>query len=308
MEFRILGPLEIRQNGHALPCKGAKQRLLLATLLLHVNEVVSSDRLIEALWGERPPPTANKALQVHVSQLRRLLEPDLLVTRPPGYELHLDDARIDLQQFVAAAGQGRAALAAGRTDQAAAVLADALALWRGPALDDLSYEQVLQPEIARLEELRLAVLEDRIEADLECGRHLELIGELEQLAMQHPLRERIRGQLMLALYRSGRQAEALDVYADARSRLVEELGLEPGRDLKTLQQRILEQDPGLDARPRPAASQTADRSFIGRERELAELTHFLMGALAGRGGIVLIGGEPGIGKSRLAEALARHAH
>jgi DNA-binding SARP family transcriptional activator len=308
MDFRILGPLEIRQNEQPLPCKGAKQRLLLAVLLLRANEVVSSDHLIDALWAENPPPTANKALQMHVSQLRRLLEPGLLVTRPPGYELRVGDWGIDLQLFEAHVTRARAAAAAGRTDEASTLFAEALALWRGPPLADLTFERVLQPDIARLEELRLAALEDWIDADLALGRHVELIGELERLAAEHPLREGIRRQLMLALYRSGRQAEALDVYTETRKRLVEELGLEPGRELTELQQQILGHDPALDLGARPGlALRPPAEGLVGRESELGRLSRTVEEGIAGRGAIVLIGGEPGIGKSRMAEALARHA-
>src|SRR4051812_44586182 len=230
MDFRILGPLEIRQNGRALPCKGAKQRLLLAALLLHANEVVSSDRLIDALWGDNPPATATKALQMHISQLRRLLAPDILVTRPPGYELRVADDELDLERFDTAVRQARTALGQRHLREAADLLASALAMWRGPPLADLSFEEFLQPEIARLEELRLAALEDRIEADLALGRHGELVAELEALAVEHPLRERIHAQLMTALYRCGRQADALGVYRETRRRLVDELGLEPNRE------------------------------------------------------------------------------
>jgi DNA-binding SARP family transcriptional activator/tetratricopeptide (TPR) repeat protein len=308
MEFRILGPLEIRQNEHAVTCKGAKQRLLLAVLLLHANEVVSNDRLIEALWGEHPPPTAAKALQMHVSQLRRLLEPDLIATRPPGYQLRVEREQLDLAQFEAAVGEARAAAARGQTADAAARLADALALWRGPPLADLTFEEFLRPEITRLEELHMVAIEDRIDAELALARHAALVPELEAVAAEHPLRERVRGQLMLALYRSGRQAEALDVYRDTRRLLVDELGLEPGRELKALEQQILDQDPKLDLPVEASAEAALDgATLVGRDKELAELLPVLASAAAGRGAAVLIGGEPGIGKSRLAESLARHA-
>src|SRR3954454_3703321 len=308
MDFGILGPLEIRHDGRAIECKGAKQRILLAMLLLRPNQPVSSDHLIDALWGHDPPATANKALQVHVSHLRRLLEPGLLVTRAPGYELRVGDWQIDLQVFEAHLARARAAAAARRADQASVLFGEALALWRGPPLGDLTFAPVLQPDIAHLEELRLTALEDRIDADLALGRHTDLIGELELLAAENPLRERIRKQLMVALYRSGRQAEALDVYTDTRKRLVGELGLEPGRALMELQQQVLAHDPALDleARPGPVWRPPAE-GLVGREAELSRRSQTVEAAIAGQGTIVLIGGEPGIGKSRMAEALARHA-
>jgi DNA-binding SARP family transcriptional activator len=302
MEFKILGPLEVRAGDRDITCKGAKQRLLLSVLLLNANEVVSRDRLVDVLWGDEPPETS-KALQMHVSQLRKSLEPGVLVTRPPGYELRVAPADVDVHRFEAAAEQGRAALAAGRPADARRVLEQALALWRGPPFADLTFEECLQGDIARLEELRLAALEARIDADLALGNHAEVIGELEQLAAAHPTRERVRAQLMLALYRSGRQAEALEVYRDTRTTLVDELGIEPGRELQALEGRVLAQDPHLEL----AHESEPAEALLGRGRELAQLLPLVDRALAGSGGLLLIGGEPGIGKSQLAEAIASRA-
>ena len=323
MEFRILGPLEVHETGKSVPLGGKKQRGLLAILLLNANQVVSTDRLIDELWGETPPETAAKGLQVHVSQLRKVLEPDrasgesgqLLVTRAPGYILKLDPEQFDLERFRRLADEGREALSASDPEGAAAKLGEALALWRGDPLADLA-DAFAPREVSRLEEMRFAALEDRIEADLERGAHAEVIGELERLVAEEPLRERPRAQLMLALYRSGRQAEALDAYGTARRALVEELGIEPGRELKELQAAILEQDPALDLqravaerrqRPSEAAgpdgAATPSESFVGRERELAEFRTAFDDALAGRMSVFLIAGEPGIGKTRLADEL-----
>lgn len=256
MEFRILGPLEVREEGRLLPLASAKQRALLAILLLNANQVVSRERLIDELWGREPPETAVKALQVHVSQLRKVLERAgagrLLRTRAPGYVLDVDPEKLDLHRVARLLAEGRRLLADGDHAAASAKFVDALALWRGQALAEFALEPFAQAEIARIEELRIGALEDRIEADLALGRHTELTGELEALVAQQPLRERLRGQLMLALYRSGRQADALAAYREARRGLVEELGIEPGRDLQRLQKAILVQDPSLD-RPAPSA-------------------------------------------------------
>jgi DNA-binding SARP family transcriptional activator len=316
MEFRILGPLEVCDDGRRLALGGARRRALLAMLLLHPNEVVSSDRLIDALWGQRPPDNAAKALQVHVSGLRKLLEPErrpgephgVLVTRPPGYLLALAPEQLDLGRFERLRAEAIQALAAGDAAAAVGKLRRALALWRGSPLADLAYEPFAQTEIARLEELRVAALEDRLEAELALGRHSDLVGELEALIAEHPLRERLRAQLMLALYRSGRQAEALAAYRDARRTLVDELGIEPGRSLRELERAILRQDPGLEPPAAAESARQAPRSvFVGRERELAELAGGLDDALAGRGRLFLLVGEPGIGKSRLAEELVAQA-
>jgi DNA-binding SARP family transcriptional activator len=308
MEFKVLGPLEVHDGNRSLAPSGQKPRLVLAVLLLHPNQVVSTDTLIEALWGEAAPATAVKAVQVHVSRLRKLIAPDILVTRPPGYELRVEPGQLDLQRFEEAIAEARTAGEAGHWEDAAQTLSAALALWRGPPLADLRYEAALQADVARLEELRLAAIEDRLEADLVLGRHPDVIGELEALTAVHPLRERLCGQLMLALYRSGRQADALEAYRVTRGALVEELGIEPGRRLRELHQAILEQDPGLDP---PAAgrapAESAPSTFVGRAPELAELIEGLDDAFAGRGRLLLLVGEPGIGKSRLAEELVMRA-
>jgi DNA-binding SARP family transcriptional activator len=230
------------EHGRSLDLGGVKQRSLLALLLLHANQVVSTDRLIDELWGAAPPATAAKSIQVMVSKLRRILGEHRLVTQPPGYLLRLDLAELDLARFERLVAEARRAA----PESAAQKLRQALALWRGPALADLAYERFAQAEVARLEELRLAALDQRIDADLAAGRHAELVGELEALVAEHPLRERLRCQLMLALYRSSRQAEALAAYRAARHELSEGLGLEPSEELKWLEQAILRQDPALD--------------------------------------------------------------
>ncbi len=322
MDFKILGPLEVEVDDRPLTLGGTKQRALLALLLIHANEVVSSDRLIEELWGDRPPEAAPKALQVAVSRLRRALEPEraqgqssaLLVTRSPGYELRLERGQLDLHRFDDQVAAGRKALSNGDPARALERLDAALDLWRGPPLSDLAYELFAQSEAGRLEELRSAVIEDQIAAELELGRHSELVPRLQELVRREPLRERLREQLMTALYGCGRQADALAAFQDARRTLVEELGIEPGPGLRELHERILRQDPGLDERPARAPGVAGDgepeRSrgvFVGRERELAELGRVLENALTGRGGVALVAGEPGIGKSKLATELVRLA-
>jgi DNA-binding SARP family transcriptional activator/tetratricopeptide (TPR) repeat protein len=294
LEFRILGPLEVTSDGQALDLGGSKQRALLAVLLLNVNEVVSQQRLIDALWEDDPPETAQKAVQVHVSALRKLVGRERLETRPPGYRLRVDAVELDLERFRALRAEGRAA--------------EALTLWRGPPLADFAYQRFAQAEIARLEELRLGCIEERVEGDLLAGRHAELVGELEGLVAEHPLRERLRGQLMLALYRSGRQADALTVYQDARRVLVDELGIEPTRKLRDLHQAVLRQDPALEqVEPARAEATVRARDFVGREPELAQLLAGLDDVVAGHGRLFLLQGEPGIGKSALADQLASHA-
>jgi len=239
MEFRILGPLEAVDGDRTVPLGGPRQRALLALLLTHSNRVVSVDRLIDELWGEETPSAAPNALQYHVSQLRKTLAPhDAILTQEPGYLIRIENDELDLHRFE----RLREAATTAPPDQAAQLLREALALWRGAPLADLAQEEFAQAEIRRLEELRLSTLEQRVEVELELGEHSELIGELERLAREHPLRERLRAQLMLALYRSGRQAEALAAYRDLRAVLDEELGIEPSRALRELEQAILRQD------------------------------------------------------------------
>lgn len=282
MDFRLLGPLDVVDHGRSIQVGHGKRRSLLVLLLLHPNEVISAERLIDALWGERPPATAAKSLHVYVSQLRRELGRDavsanggVLVTRGNGYAACVGTEDIDTQRFERMLADGLRALGTGDAHRASAKLTEAIAMWRGPALADLAYEPFAQREIARLEELRLVAVEGRIDADLELGRHAELVGELEGLVREHPLRERLRAQLMLALYRCGRQAEALDVYRDARTLLVSELGLEPGPPLRELEAKILDHSPelappsGPPRRSAPRRAPPAERKPEARSRRPA---------------------------------------
>jgi predicted ATPase/DNA-binding SARP family transcriptional activator len=304
--FSLLGPLAVSCNGEPVALGGQKRRALLAVLLLDSNRVVSRDRLIDALWGDEPPDTARNTIQVYVSQLRKLLPEGTLQTAPPGYRLVADPDTIDLFEFIRLSQDGRTALETGDAASAAEALRTALALWRGPALADLAWEPFAQVEVVRLEELRLAALEDRIEADLALGRHGQLIGELEGLVAEHQLRERLRGQLMLALYRSGRQADALAVYHRARRTLVDELGIEPSESLRKLERAILEHDPSLEAPPaRPTSTRrlpTPPTPLLGRERELAALAEVVR---TDETRLVTLTGTGGIGKTRLALELVR---
>jgi DNA-binding SARP family transcriptional activator len=264
MEFRILGPLEVSDEGRQVSLGGGKRRALLAVLLLHPNEVVSADRLIDELWGEDSPERAAAALRVNVSRLRKALAQDVLATRSPGYVIRVEPEELDLHRFERLVDEGRSLLARDLPADASERLRDALSLWRGPALADFAYESFAQTAIARLEEIRLAAVELRIDADLALGRHDELVGELEALVAEHPLRERLRGDLMTALYRSGRQAEALDAYKDARRALVDELGIEPGTALQEQERAILRQDPALNLSAMASASvgEAAKRSIL----------------------------------------------
>ncbi len=322
IEFRLLGPLEVWRGGQQLPVGGAKPRAVLAILLLHAGRVVSTDELIDALWGERPPASAANALQAHVSALRRTLEPHrgtsgadrLLITRAPGYLLRLDGHDLDLLQFERLVGGARAAMA-GDPRIAANRFRHALGLWRGPALADFVYERFASAEAARLEEMRLGAREDCLDCELASGNHGEVVAELEGLVAEHPLRERLAGQLMLALYRCGRQGEASRVFQSTRSALVEELGMEPGPALRQLLHRILEQDPKLELTEGKMAAPAATAvtpvrprhnlpieltSFVGREQELEEIC-----ALLEQRRLLTLTGAGGSGKTRLALRAAR---
>jgi DNA-binding SARP family transcriptional activator/ABC-type transport system substrate-binding protein/streptogramin lyase len=268
MEFRVLGDIEVLDGDRQVPSGGPKQRALLAILVLRANETVSRDRLIDELWGERPPASARHTLDSHVHRLRRALGSEgasLVRTRGAGYQLTVDPAKIDLSRFQRLAADGSRALAAGSNERAAEKLIEALAMWRGPALANLGDEPFARVEADRLEELRLAALEDRIDADLALGNHTALVGELQALVAEHPLRERFRSQLMLALYRSGRQAAALAAYQEAREYLVEELGIEPGKGLQELHTAILSHDPSLDPAAEPRGSPVLTEVATGRD-------------------------------------------
>jgi YVTN family beta-propeller protein len=296
VDFRILGSLEALDGEREIRLGGGRQRGVLAVLLIHRGKVVSVDRIVDLLWGERPPDTAAKTVQVYVSRLRKALGEGLLLTRGGGYVLELVPEQLDADRFEQAVSEAREELGRGEVAAARDLLRDALGLWRGSPLADFTYEDFARDEIDRLEELRLAALEERVEADLALGRHAELVPELERLVRENPTRERLRRHLMLALYRSGRQAEALESYRQAQRALDQELGLEPGPELRELERAILAHDPAI------AGPGRARRLPATKERRRGGALIALGGAalLAAVLAIVLLGGEgPG---SRPAEA------
>ena len=303
MRFGILGPFEVADDqGRELGLGGHKQRLVLAVLLLHAGEIISGERLIDELWGDRPPATASKTVQVYVSNLRKALGDGVVATRGRGYVLEVDDADLDATRFQVLSAEGARELRKGDLHAAIDRLRAALSLWRGAPLADFAHEPFAQVEIARLEEARLAALEDLIDAELGLGENGTLVGELEALVREHPLRERLRAQLMLALYRAGRQADALAVYRELSGLLRDELALVPSKSLQELERSILRQDPALAAAPRaqpprPVNLPAPATAFLGRERELTEITELLQRPDTR---LLTLTGAGGSGKTRLA--------
>ena len=311
LHFAILGPVEASTNGERLALGGPKQRALLALLLLHANEVVSRDRIIDELWGDRPPTSAPAALNVYVSKLRKILSAagadDVLRTQDPGYVLRVESGQLDADRFDELAAAGRRALETGDEEGAFAKLEEALSLWRGRALDDLPEEEFARRACARLEEARLAALMDRIEAELARGHPTELVGQLETLVSEHPFQERLWAELMLALYRSGRQADALDAYRRAREQL-DELGIEPSPQLKQLQAQILRQDPELQLslkqlRDGQPAGGKPRRTRWNRRRLLVLCVAALVAALAAVLTVKLTSGSGSAGVAPLPNSL-----
>ena len=311
LDFRVLGPLEAVRDGEPVPLDARKPRALLGLLLIHANQVLSTDRILEEIWGDDQPGGGRRTLQVHISKLRRALEPDrksgqtaeVLVTRSGGYSLVVDPDRIDAVRFEHLIERARQ-MGASQPERASATLSEALAMWRGQPYEDFGYESFAQGEIRRLEELKLTAIEDRIEADLATGRHAESVGELRALTQEHPLRERLWRLLMLSLYRSGRQGDALRAYQGARKQLGDELGIEPSPELRRLEEEILFQDPSLQLAHEPASPQhnlpARVTTFLGRDEEIAQLNRLLPTVRQ----VTLIGAG-GVGKTSLAIEAAR---
>jgi predicted ATPase/DNA-binding SARP family transcriptional activator len=309
VEVRVLGPVEIVAEDGPVPLGAPKQRRLLSALVVHAGEARSADLLIDAIWGPSPPASAAKLLQTYVSQLRKVLPPPARIcTRGAGYALELEDESLDAARFERLLVESRAASREGNPALAASLLRRALGLWRGQAYGDFTYEEFARAEAERLEELRLVALEERIEAELALGRHDDLLPELRSLAAAHRRRERLQAQAMLALYRCGRQSEALELYTDAHARLRDELGLEPSAELRELQRRILQQDAELVVAAAKEAAASAlpapPNRLLGRGRELIELREFL---LRDDVRLLVLTGAGGSGKTRLALEAAREA-
>ncbi|MGY1663377.1 BTAD domain-containing putative transcriptional regulator [Geodermatophilus sp. SYSU D00705] len=325
MQFQILGPLQVVDDGRPVHLGRPKQRTLLAVLLVEADRAVSLDQLVEQLWNGQPPAQAIGSLQAYVSNLRRVLEPGrgpgspprTLLSQPPGYRLAVADGDLDVHLFEASAADGHRLLEAQRPEEASTVLRQGLSLWRGPVLVDFPDEPFVQPARARLEQLRLTAMEDRITADLALGHHTAVIPELEQLVATHPFQERLQGLLLLGLYRAGRQGDALRAYQAACSTLRDELGISPGPRLRRLHDLVLQQSAELDwSPPRVAVERrtgaraqprSAGEGLVGRDEQLATAGALLAEAAAGHGRVVLVTGEPGIGKTRLTEAVAARA-
>jgi DNA-binding SARP family transcriptional activator len=319
VRFRVLGPLTVTaESGGAVALGGHRQAAVLAALLVQVNRAVPVDRLVDDVWGERAPPTAIDTLQAYVSNLRRLLEPDraprapstLIVRHAAGYLAHVDPGRLDATRFEELVARARVRVTAA-PDAARADLTEALALWHGPVLADFPHEPFARCASVRWESMRLSAQEDLIDLRLAAGEHAHLLPEIETVVREHPLRERLRGQLMLAQYRAGRQTEALQTYRDLRRVLGEEMGLEPGHELRRLEQAVLTHAAELTPRTRAALSPVAaapppgarSAPIVARRSELARFSAALGEAQAGRGALLLVEGEPGIGKTRLLEAM-----
>ncbi|HZX56433.1 MAG TPA: BTAD domain-containing putative transcriptional regulator, partial [Ilumatobacteraceae bacterium] len=309
MEFRVLGTLEVLDNGgHPVELRGAKLRTLLAALLLRAGQPVSADRLADLLWGETPPSGAANALQAQISKLRRLLVEAPVEGRDGGYVLAIDPGHIDSEQFTQLAEAGHDHLTEGRHAEAAAVLREALSLWRGPAFADFAFDEFTQSPRMRLEEMRLTAIEDRIDADLAGGRHEAVAAELEGLVHEHPLRERLWGQLMVSLYRCDRQSDSLRAFQRARDMLADELGLDPGPALRELERQVLAHDAALAApatavRPSPELTNMHPElsTFVGRGRDVSDVIDLLRSRR-----LVSITGPGGVGKTRLATEVALH--
>lgn len=331
LRFGILGPLEAERGGTAVDLGPPKQKAVLAVLLISANQVLSLDRLIEMLWGDQVPARAHGSLQAYVHNLRKVIEPNravrsqaqVLVTRPPGYVLQIAPDELDATRFEFLVAQGHRLLTQAHPAAAKQHLTDAMALWRGAALGEFAFEQFAQPEAARLEQVRAAAHEDLLDAELALGNHAAVIGEITVAVGEHPLRERLWSLLMLALYRSGRQSEALRAFAMARHTLAEELGIDPSPALRSLEAAILAQSAELDdyqlepwageAHARAptggqcSAGALSSAALIGREKQLRRVMMTAAEAQIGHGGVVLISGEVGIGKTRLAKEVAAEA-